>query len=470
MRYPPFPALAVPLLFGLAIWLLLAGGESGFILQFFLGKLAYSTSHGAALFLLAYGALAWVRLKLPGGAGPGWLPVFLATLAIGHAVNLWITLRYLVDMDIPMGAHAYHWLDDRYSFTGLFHSHLGKTAVAVLANAAGVNGGPYDTGAVFLPWVPAWAPWVIGAAFAFGLIASLLALPALVRRWPGKTHAVLFVLVTAVALRGMIDGGPMASGLPPAFAVLGWLVFYRNGWETGKMRYYPLMASLALLAYLLSWLSLSETRPALGGFLFPLCLYAWWSGLGMRRVRAVQWALAGLVAVFLTLDAEQSLLPMVMPQAENCRVVDLAAAMPDTHACQNGTPYAGYLGFGNDPRKPHTVLFATTEDAGPATMAGRILPIDAHAGQWRLSPSDVWSELDIAPMSLSGGWLAWRARASSGLPPIVTPGLPDTIAHHNFNVYLWMLMRSLAAGGLKEFVLRVEMEPTTFIAYLAPSR
>mgnify|MGYP000926584980 CR=1 FL=1 len=111
-----------------------------------LGKLAYSTSNGAALFLLAYGALAMACWRLRLGHARA-LPVFLTALALGHAVHLGLALGYFAQMQLPLGQHAYHWRDGAYSFTALFHSHLGKTAFA-WASAGWAPAG-YDGGASF---------------------------------------------------------------------------------------------------------------------------------------------------------------------------------------------------------------------------------------------------------------------------------------------------------------------------------
>jgi hypothetical protein len=447
-----FSALGIPLILAVAALLLLVGGEAGLIVQFVFGKLVFSTSNGAALYLISYCLLALWRRRATGAANPRWLAAFLAALLVGHALNLWITLGYLSEMAIPAGAHVYHWRDDHYSFTSLFHSHLGKTAFAVVARLVDwAPSGAYDGGDVFLNWVPVWASWCIGLSFVIALVASLAALPALARRLP-PAHSALFVLASAVALRGMIDGGPLAAGIPPAFASIAWISLRKS--ETAQPApLYLLLTAIVLTAYLALWIGLSPEFPALGGFIFPASLFVWLALAGAHRAMAGRMALVAVLAASLALDAESNLLPLVLPPSSACRAIRLSTPQPVEHACDGRTVFATYALLGQDPRKANTILLAQRPDLGTSKLSGRILPVDARVAHFAIPPSGTWQQIDLAPMTLRGGWLAFSATARDGLPPILAAGEPSVIGHNNFNVYLWELARSFSKGGFSEFVL-----------------
>lgn len=423
------------------------------MVQFVIGKLAYSTSNGAALFLIGYGLLAFWCLKAERLAHPRWLGLFLLALGMGHALNLWITLAYLHEMGIPASAHVYHWRGDHYSFTSLFHSHLGKTAFAAPAQFVGwANTGTYDGGELFLPWVPVWASWSIGVAFVAGLLASLMALPALARQFPAPSHRLLFVLAAALALRGMIDGGPLAAGMPPAFAALGWLVLRSHGNMLFGVRYLAFVAFL-LAGYLALWIGQSDELPALGGFVFPACLFVWLGLAGLKGRLFPRVALVAVLAFSLALDAAGNLLPMVLPQPPGCRAFKLTVPEPTEYVCAGESAFATYTRLDGNPRKAKALLLATQPSAGGDALSGRILFVDARDGHVTLSSSRIWQQITLAPMSLPGGWLAFSATVRAGLPPILSEGESDVIGHNNFNVYLRQLAGEFSQQGLAELLI-----------------
>ena len=440
--------------------LLKSGLDAGMWLQFTLGKLAYSTSDGAALFLLGFFVLSVWRLRsVSGGCRPA-LMVFLLALSLGHGLNLWLTLSYMGEMQIPLRSHAYHWLNDSYSFSGLFHSHLGKTAFAVFSRLIGWAPAAYDGGSVFLAWVPAWAAWGIALAFVVSLAASLLALPALSRdRSP--VHVALYVIVSALAIRGIIDGGPLAPGMPPVFLTLAWVV-YRPG-EPGRiMLSFWLAASFLLLGYVFLWVSLSSGLPALGSFLFPLCLFLWMGMTGKPASSLIlRIALVGLLTVMFALDASDNLLPLVSPLPSGCRAISTAISTESSSEqisdCSGLQGARVYERFGESARKPRSLLLSPAQGTGEHALSVRLLMVNSSREKLSLlDPSAAWPKIVIERYSMRGGWLRLSAQANPGWPPVLASGQADVITRNNYNVYLWELARSLTRGSLSEFILLPE--------------
>lgn len=436
---------------GLLACVLLFGGEAGLVVQFVLGKLAYSTSNGAALYLLAFLVLANWRLRYA-WRGPRWLLMaFGLALLLGYLLNLALTLTYLREMGVPPTAHVYHWQGGAYSFTGLFHSHLGKTAFALPAQALGLQVAAYDTGSVFLPWVATWLVSRLSLAF----IASLL-LAWLVTPWffhsGNRALGWLGVLASALAVRGLLDGGGLAPGIVPA-----WLTLLGLGLHT----YYPgrrwcvwIPASL-LLAYLgfwLGWTSPSEW-PALGSLLFPSLIFGLLVLLAGNRHRL---ALTGalLLMMLAAIDASANLLPLLRPLPPAAVCID-STGFPSISSkdCSGSFPLAAYRSAGDDPRKPRRQLLGPVSAPGSHQLAVRVLVLHAHDDRIHLAPDAIWPKLQFQALSLPGGWLRLLAGADQSLPPVLSAGEPDIIAHNNHAVYLWAVARSLRRAGLDEFVL-----------------
>lgn len=435
--------------------LLKSGLDAGMWLQFTLGKLAYSTSDGAALFLLGFVLISVWRLHSVSGGCRLELMVFLLALSIGHGLNLWLTLRYMGEMQVPLGSHAYHWLNDSYSFSGLFHSHLGKTAFAVFSRQIGWAPSAYDGGSVFLAWVPAWAAWGIALAFVVSLAASVLALPTLARdRSP--VHAALYVIVSALAVRGMIDGGPLAPGMPPVFLALAWLVWRPEG-PGRKMLSFWLVSSFLLLGYVILWVGLSSGLPALGTFLFPLCLFLLMGMTGKPSSSLIlRVMLVSLLSAMFALDASDNLLPLISPLPSGCRAVSTATSLGSINDCSGVKGAEVYEGFGESARKPRSVLLTSALGAGEHALSVRLLMVDSSREQLSLNPSAAWPKIVIERYSMRGGWLRLTAQANPEWPPVLASGQADVITRNNYNVYLWELARSLTRGGLSEFVLLPE--------------
>lgn len=434
--------------------LIVAGGEAGLWVRFVLGKLAYSTSDGAALYLLAWTAVAALvsALAPPARFAAGRrraLAACLAALVLGHALNLALTWGYLAEMRIPLGAHAYHWADGAYSFTGLFHSHLGKTAFAILARAAGWAPAAYDSGTVFLPWVPAWGAWSIAVCLVVALGAGLAALPAFAGR--GLARGAAFGLAVALAARGMIDGGPLAPAMPPVFAALAWIVAGRGRPVFG------IVLAAGLVAYLALWISLSAELPGLGSFLVPLAVFAWLALVTEAPQRqALRVLLLAVLGSVLVLDADDGVGALVAPLAADCRawVLDPAGRRPPVEAACGGRRALDlYREAGEDTHKPRRLLVASGAADGARRLDFRLLPIEAGGEYFAPRPSPAWTTLGLAPRSERGGWLALEAGASPGGPPVLRVGVADAISRNNYNVYLWEMMRLVERGGLSEFVL-----------------
>lgn len=466
------------------------GSEVGLAIQFVLGRVAYSTSNRAALYLLVATLLAVWRLQLAAPDGQrnsghtplqpafGLIALWLSLLA-GHILHLTLAWHYLADMQIEVGQHVYHWNTGGYSFTGLFHSHLGKTAAAVVVQTLHLPGGGYDTGQVFLPWVPAWAAWGMGAAFCVGLAGALMALPH-VARAHSKTHVVLFGLASALLLRGMLDGGPLAPATVPNWIALVWVclkpanvamatlsapVFARQrtggAWPSGS-RLAMLAAYVLLAVWFGYWLHASDFLPPLGGLLFSGSLMLWLGlsgpiGMGVKRVAfcAVRWVLVALMGTVMALEASDQLLPMVLPLPPGCHVMSLPLnGTPATeHDCSGKSAFSVYRAAGEDPRKPNHTLLWRGPAPGVNALQVRVLMVDAAQSSFRLTSDATWPRLQFQPVSRPGGWLTLDARTATHLPVVLSEGVGDAVTRNNYNVYLWALGRTLISGGLTEFIL-----------------
>lgn len=451
------PALLLSLGAAILVLILKSGMEAGWWIQFVLGKLAYSTSDGAVLFLLGYAALSawflrWNKLRVR------WAPtVFLLALAFGYVLNLWMTWRYLDTMQIPPGAHVYHWQEGAYSFTGLFHSHLGKTAFALFSRLSGWAPGGYDRGAVFLVWVPVWAALGIGLAFIVGLAASLMAMPGLSR---AQTSAgqVIFVLASALVLRGLIDGGALAPAIPPALAALVWVIGGRRPDGTVRKAYVRGLAG-GLALYLALWIGGSNGVPALGSFLFPALFFLWLALGAAAQSRVVLRAgVLALVTVLLALDASVNLLPMIEPLPAGCRVLVSGAARTEIADCSGKTAVEVYREQGEDPRKPKVTQIVSRERNGAYVLPVRLLVIEANRSGASSAPSGFWERLVLEPYSLAGGWQKLRAFAAPAAAPVLVAGSPDVLTRNNFTVAVRLLAGILEQGGLSEFVLLPETQ------------
>lgn len=431
--------------------LLLSGGEAGLVVQFVLGKLAYSTSNGAALYLLAFIVIAHWRLRWVWRV-PCWAPrAFGLALLLGFLLNLALTLTYLHEMAVPLSAHVYHWQGGAYSFTGLFHSHLGNTAFALPADMLGWQVAAYDTGSVFLPWVPAPLVSLLALTFVASLLLAWVITPCFFRS-SHRALGWLGVLASALAVRGLLDGGGLAPGVVPAWLVLLGLGLHAQ--YPGRRWCVWILGSL-LLAYLGFWLGWTSPRdwPALGSLLFPSLFFGILVLLASQRRRS---ALAGvlLMAALAAIDASANLLPLLQPLPPAAVCVDSAEYQGlASKDCSGMVPLAAYRGAGEDPRKPRRQLLGPASAPGAHQLALRVLVLHANEDRVHLAPDAIWPQLQLQPLTLPGGWLRLLAGAIHALPPVLTSGEPNVIAHNNHAVYLWALSRSLMRAGLQEFVL-----------------
>jgi hypothetical protein len=465
---------------------LIRGEEAGLVVQFVLGRVAYSTSNGAALYLLAASLVGVWRLQFSSGRAlvnnikSTWrskaaLSALWLALLTGHALHWMLVRHYMEDMQIDVGQHVYHWNTSGYSFTGLFHSHMGKTAAAIAAQTMGLSSGGYDTGQVFLPWVAHWAAWGIGAAFCMGLVCALWALP-YIAPTRSKSSVVLYGVACALLLRGMVDGGPLAPATAPLWVGLAWVSLKtvyagKAGITPAQTNAWPQSARIALwaafgllAAWWVVWLYSTSAMPSLGGFIFSASLVLVLALCGSKSagflrggVKALQWLLMALLATVMALEASDQLLPLVTPLPQGCRAVALPlgnhTALGFERDCSGKTAYSVYREAGEDPRKPnHTLLWRGTT-AGVHALPVKVLIVDAAQSQLNLAGTEVWPQLQLQPVTKPGGWLTLDARAATHLPAVLTLGMGDAVSRNNYNVYLWALGRALIAGGLTEFVL-----------------
>ena len=451
-------AILVSITAGLAASALLWTGEIGLIVQHLLGKFAYSTSNAASLTLLVYLVLAqwagvWRRISLGGLVAPALLGI---ALALGHGMNVWLTLRYLKEFELPQGVHLYHWQGAENSFTGLLHSHLGKTALAAGAQALGWSSPAYDTGRVFLAWVPGFAPWVLLTTFVCASLAALALVPTVWQRYAGHPAAItLYVLSSLACLKSMLDGGPLAHATPPALLALAWLVWPAE-LQARHSRGLAVLALLVLTNYLAFWIILSPERPmpALGSFLFPLAVYGW-LGLVLTR-RSLLWR--GVLVAYLTLslvwDATDNLLPYLHRQSLQCQAfsVLVVPGRVTPVSCAGESALATYRRLGDDPRKPHGTWITQTPSSGTQALVGSLIVIETRSNALQPPRGVAWQSIGLQSHGL-GQHLSFQALARADLPPVFVSTQGNALSRNNYYVYLHQLSEALQRAGMSEFIV-----------------
>jgi hypothetical protein len=287
-----------------------------------------------------------------------------------------------------------------------------------------------------------------------------MALPEFAKTRHGA-HVILYVLTASLALRAMLDGGPLAPGTPPLFLALSWLCLFKlpNDQPSALSRaVIGLMMSFGVLGmYCWFWIDASDGIPPVGILLLPVLWTFWLALIGSGP--APGWRMLGrlgafgLLTVMVTVDASESLLPMLKPLSKGCVAVSFATDPPSEIDCAEKTAQEVYRALGEDDRKPRFTLIAANSVRGESALPLGLLIIDAAEGRFTTTASSAWPSLVIAPRSGPGGWLKVLAQASPRWPAVLTYGSPDVLSRNNYNVYLWELGRNLQKGGLTEFIL-----------------
>ena len=441
---------------GLAALALLFTGEIGLLTQYLLGKFAYSTSNAASLTLLAYLVLAhWAGLWRNSSRN-GALALMAAALLLGHGLNLWLTLRYLHEFELPLGVHLYHWQGADNSFTGLLHSHLGKTALATGAQLLGWSSPAYDTGRVFLAWVPGFAPWALLTAFVVASLGALAAIPTVWQRHAGHPAAMLlYVLSSLSCLKSMLDGGPLAHGTPPALLALAWLVLPAQV-QVRHVKWLAALAMLILVSYLGFWVVLSPERPvpALGSFLFPLAVYAWLGLVLTRQPLAWRLVLVAFLTLSLVFDAADNLLPYLYRQSAQCQAFRVlpGSDRAETFSCAGESALMTYQRLGDDPRKPHRTWIAQAPMTGVHALAGSLIVVDTRSNALHQPEGVAWQAIGLQPHG-RGQHIGFQAMADAGLPPVFVADQGNALSRNNYYVYLHQLSGALQRAGMTEFII-----------------
>lgn len=449
---------------GAALAVAAAGEVPGLILHFLLGKLVYSTSNAATLFFLGYAALALTWAGFAGereGRGGYALWLLPACLALGHGVHLAASLAYYRVHGLSPDAHVHHWLDGVNSYTSLLHSHLGKPALAQAASLLGIATGSYDTGAALHASLPAAATLGIAVSFLLGLGCALWLFPRVMGRLEWHPAAViLYLTVSALSLKTLLDGGVLSYRVPPSLLLLGSLLrapdraglarFWRGpGWK---------IALALLAAYLALWLRLSAERPipSLGGLLFTLGFYGLLLAWLIASLRPLAGLLAGLYLGFnLWVDARLNLLPYLEMAGPEHRMVLLDALgrpTPVDLEGMGGRPLVEvYARLGEDPLKPRRLLVWREAAAGSRELDCAIQPLSLAGAGGRLESTPALELTGARP--LADGRLLLGLATPPGLAPILVRGEGDALSRANYYVYLHQLDGILRRAGWREYIL-----------------
>lgn len=432
------------------------------LLKWLLDPLAHTTSNAGVLLFLTAFALATVRLAL--APSHPWHPrafhsasaALLVAIALGLGANLAGHLSLLATLGLPRETAFYYWTGSENTYSYLWHSHAGKSAVAELFRLLGTGSGTYDTGAGLADALPGWVGPVCGLSGLVGAAAALVLLPAFAvgaRASPARLWA--FGLGAFTCLKAVFDGGPLTYRVLPALLALAW--------AGGALSSRPArgVAVLAALVYGLAWTSFAGN----GGLDAPLSLlgFAAWFALPATMLLRRRWqrrggtAVLGLLLGALYLRefvAGPAVLLAPLPPGASAIVSDGPDQRFRRIEVAGHTPLAVYRAFGDTPTKPRRVFLSEPgdEDAAARDFPFVLRVIDAGNATVD-APPQALRLVSATPLAGVPNAALLHARAAPGLLPSPYGAVADARAHANYHVFLHLLAATLRAQGLREFVL-----------------
>lgn len=437
----------------------------GLVLKFFVAKLVYSTSDAAALFLLGFAcvALLFRHLKLPALLSRPAASLVWGGMLLGYGIHLMATIAYFRDHHIPVSAHVYHWSDGVNTYTGLLHSHLGKSAIALAIGAFSGNAN-YDTGSALAASVPSVQVWMIGVGFLASLAGALLWMPTFHARF-GQRHGLTtaYLIAAATALKSIFDGGLLAYSVLPSLMIMGsffisrdesdWLkVWLQRGW----------IAGIALLStYLYIWFRLTgeNSLPLLGAWLFfivvlILLISASWRGIVAWSCRALMITYLLVNGVFDYSDNLSPLLRSIGPEHRAAKFDSSGRGVPQPLDRWIGIPvFQAYRELGDDPWKPRTLLLWEVPARGLNTFDASLLLLNWKGDHGQLTATP---ELRLSHVAATGSeWLdiGVSARENEKLSPIFLSGSGNALSKNNYYVWLYQVDLLLRNSGWRSYLL-----------------
>jgi hypothetical protein len=448
---------------GVCLVIIRSESSVGLTLKFLFSKLVYSTSDGAVLFFLTFCLIALLirHQRLFERVSSVSSLMLGAGLVLGYGTHLTATLVYLVEHRIPLGAHVYHWSSGSNSYTSLLHSHQGKAAMTLLgALFSGADN--YDAGAALAGTSATGLVVGIGVGFLMALVGGLLRFPLFFRAYEGRpTFVAAYLIVAAVAIKSVLDGGLLAYSVPPALLLLAsfvacpdpqtWSHYWRkHGW---------LLALLLLAAYLGLWIRLTPgDLPLIGAWLafnvvLVLLMTAAWRTALSWILRVV---LVGYLGINLYFDIHDNLAPLLSETDQRYRAAQFdvlgQSAMKDLSPWIGQPVFKIYRAMGDDPWKPRKTLIWVLPAKGIYQLGASLLLLDwdQAAGQLASTPS-----LRVAKASvIANAWIALEIVATAAdLPPVFSHGSGNALSKNNYYVWLYQMDGTFRQGGWRSYVM-----------------
>lgn len=451
--------------------LMSASEPASLVLHYLLGKFFYSTSNGAIYFFLVLVVLSSLFLLLSRwrvSCDHKMIVLLPVLLLAGNLLNLLTLFIYSATNQIPLITHFYHWLDQKHSFSYLFHNHTGKTALSAIASALRVDdhAGAFDMGQVFVAHVPLALTLLLVILLVLSLGLFFAGLLVVRERFPDNYWLLtLYFFAFAGCFKTMVDGGPLTYRFLPSFFVLLSIVIARDQadikrlWR-GRFALCCIMLHVPLIA---GWLLMSSGSglTVLAPFLFLCGSYL------LLMVLAFPWrttlirTATGVVLIYLPLSLAVEYMAIdsdyfkVIGREHQVVTVDFNdfTALDVSDQVQGMRVYQAYRHYQNDPLKPSSLLIHERQDGGIHQMDLVVTPLQ-YIGLSGDMPEQGLLRFE-APKNLNrpADSLFFSLEAKAHLPPIFSSSHATLFSRNNYYCYLHLLGHLFNAAGMKEFVL-----------------
>lgn len=446
-----------------AVILVVSHSPAGLAIQFLLGKLTYSTSNGASLYMLVIAILGVIVLgsnRLPARLSNYAvliLPILLVTGFVLHGIA---SAYYLFHFDLPFGPYFLHWRDGANSYTSPFHSHLGKVAIDFMAQWLGVSessAGYYDTGRVFRGIINDVLVIVLALCFVLGNLAAVIALPNIRKRYPANIGLpLIYLCCAAVALKNMLDGGILAQPASVACVTIGFLSIAQNAVQLQRFlkKYWALgclLIGIALLPQIMG--SADDPLPNLTELLVAIAIISLALKITFNNAQSKSALLiSAYLLVAIATDAYFNLLPLLRPLNRGAQVFRVDTAISQPIPAEVNVQQL-YRELGDSAVKSRWLLIADQKTQGPSGLVYFIYPLTISGQDGRFSVPPVFADLAMKPIPNQRGWFVLYVRIKDGLPPAQVDGIGDVISHNNAYVYTHAIARMLTQSGFTEFIM-----------------
>jgi hypothetical protein len=445
-----------------ATLLIISHSPAGLVIKFFLGKLMYSTSNGAALFMLTICTIGILVLGInrpPSRLSNFALLALPLILCVGFLLHGLATAYYLIHFNLPFGPYFLHWRNGANSYTSPFHSHLGKVAIDFIAQSLdlGLATRFYDMGGVFRGIVSDSFALALGVCFLLGCLAAVSALPILNRRYADHCALpMLYICCAAAALKNLLDGGFLAQPAPVVCVII---IFLSMALDAGHLRCLLIRYwSRGLLVIAITLLPLvirsgEGPLPNLTELLVALAIVVLVLAVSLNhKIGKLAWLSTSYLLAAIAVDARYNLFPLLNPLNQDAKIfqVETAKTVPFSTVANVDQLYRE---SGDSAVKSRWLLIANQQQQGSRELLFFIHPlaISGTKGSFTVQPAFV----DVSMKRVPGhqDWFALYVRIREDLPPARIDGIGDLISHNNAYVYMHAVARMLTGSGINEFIM-----------------